>query len=301
MENPNTPLYENTPAIPPRAAIVIIFQSQATVLVALGMLVLGTLIGFIVGARLPAALQALAPPPATVAAETSLSSLAITPTLPTYPASAATSTLNASSINNPTAVGVPNATATPNPNAAVVDTILARARHFKGDPNAPITIIEFGDFQCPFCGRFATLTEPQINEQYINPGTVRFTYLHFAFLGDESFWATEASECAAEQDAFWPYHDKVFANQSGENQGAFSKDNLKRFAVELGLDSDAFNTCLDSGMYTDLVREDSAFAQSLGVRSTPSFLINGEPLIGAQPIEAFQEVIQRVLIVTETE
>lgn len=121
---------------------------------------------------------------------------------------------------------------------------------------------------------------------------MRFGYWHFAFLGPESQWAGEASECAADQDAFWEYHDKLFDSQSGENQGAFNKDNLKRFAVELGLDTQAFDECLDSGKYTSLVQNETQAAQSLGVRSTPTFLVNGKPVIGAQPFEVFQQYIE---------
>lgn len=121
---------------------------------------------------------------------------------------------------------------------------------------------------------------------------VRFGYQHFAFLGPESEWSAEASECAAEQDAFWAYHDLLFDRWGGENRGAFSKDNLKQFAAELGLDTAAFTACLDSGRYTSVVRVEKATIQSLGVRGTPAFLINGRPLVGAQPFEVFQQVIE---------
>lgn len=113
-----------------------------------------------------------------------------------------------------------------------------------------------------------------------------------AFLGLESRWAAEASECAAEQGKFWEYHDKLFASHSGENQGAFSKDNLKRFAADLRLDTTKFNACLDSGKFASLVENETTSAQSLGVQSTPSFLINGQPLAGAQPFETFQKIIE---------
>ncbi len=123
-------------------------------------------------------------------------------------------------------------------------------------------------------------------------GVVRLGYQHFAFLGPESQWAAEASECAADQGAFWPYHDRLFDRQAGENRGAFSKDKLKQFAADLGLDTAAFNACLDSGKYTSLVRTETATIQSLGVRGTPAFLINGRPLVGAQPFEVFQQIIE---------
>ena len=177
----------------------------------------------------------------------------------------------------------------------LMETVLAKTRHFKGDPDAPITIIEFADFQCPYCGRFFAQTEPQINEQYMQSGKVRFAYFNFAFLGPESNWAAEAAECAADQDKFWEYHDKLYDSQSGENQGAFSKDNLKQFAEELGLDTSTFNECLDSGKYTQLVQEESSMASSIGVRSTPTFLINGQAVVGAQPFEIFEQTIDSLL------
>jgi protein-disulfide isomerase len=177
----------------------------------------------------------------------------------------------------------------------LMETVLAKTRHFMGDPNAPVTIIEFADFQCPYCGRFFVETKPQIDEQYMQSGDVRFAYFNFAFLGPESNWAAEAAECAMDQNKFWEYHDKLYDSQSGENQGAFNKDNLKKFAEELGLDTSAFNECLDSGKYTELIQEESSMASSIGVRSTPTFLINGQAVVGAQPFEIFQQTIDSLL------
>jgi len=126
----------------------------------------------------------------------------------------------------------------------------------------------------------------------VNTGKVRLGYVHFAFLGEESQWAAEASECASEQDKFWEYHDLLFEKQSGENQGAFSKDNLKKFAAEMGLDQKKFDDCLDSSKYASVVTGQTSFAQQLGVQSTPSFIVNDQPVIGAQPFESFQKLIE---------
>lgn len=120
-------------------------------------------------------------------------------------------------------------------------------------------------------------------------------YWNFAFLGPESTWSAEAAECAADQEKFWEYHDKLYDSQSGENQGAFNKENLKKFAQEIGLDTQAFNECLDSGKYMALIQEDTQAASSLGVKSTPTFLINGQPVIGAQPFDVFQQTIESLL------
>lgn len=124
---------------------------------------------------------------------------------------------------------------------------------------------------------------------------MRFGYWHFTFLGDESNWAAEASECAGDQDAFWEYHDFLFDNHGGENQGAYTKDNLKKFAATLGLDTKAFNECMDSGKYSELVQSQTNIARQIGVQSTPSFVINGQALIGAQPFDAFKQVFDSLL------
>lgn len=125
---------------------------------------------------------------------------------------------------------------------------------------------------------------------------MRLGYVHFAFLGPESKWAGEASECAADQNAFWEYHDFLFNNQNGENKGAFNKDNLKAFAVQLALDPQTFNECLDSGKYTEIVQQETAWAQSLGVQSTPTFVLNGQGIVGAQPFEVFQQAIEGYIV-----
>lgn len=113
-----------------------------------------------------------------------------------------------------------------------------------------------------------------------------------AFLGQESFWAAEASECAADQNAFWPYHDKIFANHAGENQGTYTKEKLKGFAAELGLNAQTFNDCLDSGKYTQAVQAQSAAAQQLGVTGTPSFFVN-EWLVQAGSLEGLEPYIAK--------
>lgn len=129
----------------------------------------------------------------------------------------------------------------------------------------------------------------------MDTGKVRFGYFNFAILGDESHWAAEAAECAGDQDAYWEFHDYLFSHQNGENQGAFSKDNLKGFAAEMGLDTKVFNECLDSGKYTQFVQDQANFAQQLGVQSTPTFIINGRGIVGAQSFDTFKQVIDSFL------
>lgn len=116
-----------------------------------------------------------------------------------------------------------------------------------------------------------------------------------AFIGSESEWAAEAAECANDQGKFWDYHDKLFASQGGENVGAFSKANLKRFAAEMKLDTAAFNACLDSDKYLAKVRADTAQSSSMGVRSTPTFFINGRMLEGAPSYDQLAQLLNSML------
>lgn len=167
----------------------------------------------------------------------------------------------------------------------------------EGDPNAPVRIVEFSDFQCPFCQRFTLETAPLVLEQFVETGRASLEYRHFSFLGPESFAAAEASECASEQNRFWDYHDIVFLRQGAENRGVFSTGNLKDFARELqevytDFDLDEFDSCVDSGRMRSTVEQMTDEAAALGVRSTPSFLINGQLVAGAQGIDAFGAAIE---------
>jgi len=165
----------------------------------------------------------------------------------------------------------------------------------RGDANAPVTIVQFADFQCPNCKRFAEDAEGEIEEQYVASGLARLEFRNMAFIGTESVYAAEAAQCANDQGKFWDYHDALFENQRGENSGAFSLERLRRFAGEIGLDEASFNQCLDSGKYTDMVLEETDAARDAGVESTPWLLINGEVVKGAQPFGVFQEIIEQKL------
>lgn len=164
-----------------------------------------------------------------------------------------------------------------------------------GKENAKVTVIEFADFQCPFCGKWFTESATNLIKDYVDTGKVKFAYRHFAFLGDESNWAAEASNCANDQGKFWEYHDYLFKNQQGENQGAFSKDKLKGFAANLGLNTSTFNSCLDSGKYTKDVADDTAAGQTAGVTGTPTIFVNGQAMVGAQPYTALKTLIDQEL------
>lgn len=166
---------------------------------------------------------------------------------------------------------------------------------FLGNPNAKVTVVEFSDFQCPFCGRFFHETEPKIIDAYVKTGKVKFVYRDFAFLGPESGWAAEAAQCANDQEKFWEYHDYLFNHQKGENQGAFTKERLKEFARALGLKSGSFDLCVDSGKYRAEVLKDTEAGRSKGVSGTPTNFVNGRPLTGALPYDQFQTAIEEAL------
>ena len=181
------------------------------------------------------------------------------------------------------------------PTVAQASSFTIREANRIGDPNASVTIFEFSDFQCPFCGRFFRTVEAALFRDYVDTGKVTFVYKHFAFLGQESVWAAVASECAADQGRFWEYHDLLFNRQAGENVGAFSKDRLMNFAKQLGLDMAQFEPCLKEERTLDRVQADAQEGRQANVTGTPTFFINGQPLAGAQPFETFQAVIDPLL------
>lgn len=161
----------------------------------------------------------------------------------------------------------------------------------KGSKNAPVTIIEFSDFQCPYCARFFTQTLPLIEENYIKTGKVKLVYRDFPLsFHQHAQKAAEAAECADEQGKFWEYHDKIF-----ENQNVLDTASLKQYAKDLGLDVTKFDGCLDSGRMASEVQKDFRDGSQYGVSGTPSFFINGINLVGAQPYSAFRQVIEQEL------
>lgn len=169
-----------------------------------------------------------------------------------------------------------------------------------GKNNAKVTIIEFSDMQCPFCRRFWKDTLPQLKKDYIDKGQVKFYYRHLPLPPEVHPAATplaEASECANDQNKFWEYHDKIFAEQAEQGEGTIpiTNEQIKEWAAEIGLNTAQFNECFDSGKYSQKVKDDLADAQKAGASSTPTFYINGTPLVGALPYEAFKTIIDQEL------
>jgi len=165
-----------------------------------------------------------------------------------------------------------------------------------GDPNAPVKIVEYADFQCPYCMHYWEETEPQIIQNYVATGKVYYEYRSVGgFIGPESADAADAAYCAADQNKFWEYHDILFANWTGENAGDFAPDKLRQYAAAIKLNLDQFNTCIDSNAHTDQVNQDVSDAKTAGVQGTPAFVINGKLIEGAQPYSAFQQAIDAAL------
>jgi len=161
----------------------------------------------------------------------------------------------------------------------------------KGDADAPVTIVEFSDFECPFCGKFFEETMPQLQSEYVDTGKVKMVFRDFPLgFHQNAQKASEASECAGDQGKYWEMHDLLF-----ENNNALSIDDLKGYAVDLGLDPAEFDDCLDSGKHEQEVKDDMDAGKAAGVTGTPAFFINGEFLKGAQPFERFKAVIDAKL------
>jgi len=169
-----------------------------------------------------------------------------------------------------------------------------------GDPNAPIVMDVYSDFQCSACAIFANQVEPLLAEQYVANGQLYITYRQFPILDrgtSESKQSASASMCAAEQNRFWDYHDMLFANVLGVNAGSFTDKRLIAFAEELELDMDAFRTCLRDDNYQGEISADIAAGQQLGLTGTPSVFVNGTQIApGFVPsFEQLQEVFQEIL------
>jgi len=152
-----------------------------------------------------------------------------------------------------------------------------------GDPNAPVQIDVFEDFQCPACVYYTQQTEVQVIQEYVNTGKVYYVFHNFPFIDDNSALkasdqAANAAMCAAEQNIFWEYHDVLFANWLGENDGSMNDKRLIAFAETAGLDMKAFNTCFDKNPYKSQIQDDLSLGRTMGVQGTPSVFVNGSLL-----------------------
>jgi len=164
-----------------------------------------------------------------------------------------------------------------------------------GNPSAPITILEWGDYQCTYCHRFHQSTFDTIKEDYIQTGKVKIIFKDFPLNGPDSILAAEAAYCANDQEKYWQYHDELYKNWGGENTGWVTRWSLNAFGTTVGLDLEKFNQCLDDHKYKERVNALYQFGKEIGIDATPSFLIfNNEKIIkirGNQPLETFLKTI----------
>src|SRR3989338_1136042 len=178
----------------------------------------------------------------------------------------------------------------PTPSVADMEALLDDDA-VRGDKDAPVTIVEWSDFECPFCARFFEQTLPSIEEEYIKTGKVKLIYRDFPLsFHTQAQKAAEAAECAGEQGKYWEMHDLLF--EEGVQGGVAG---FKQYAKQLGLNTAKFNTCLDSGAMASEVQKDMADGAAVGIQGTPGFIVNGKLVSGAQPFAVFKQVIDAEL------
>lgn len=188
----------------------------------------------------------------------------------------------------------------PQPTKFGMEVLTANASPYLGDKDAPITMVEFGDYQCFFCNRYFHETEPSILENYVDTGKVKILFKDFTIIGSDSVNAAHAAHCANEQGKFWEYHDILYNNWDGENTGWASSEHLLEFAQNIGLDIDLFSECMLNARYQDKIIASNNDAKTLGLDGTPGFFIIGPnnsvtKIGGAQPYDVFKRTFDSKL------
>ncbi len=179
-------------------------------------------------------------------------------------------------------------------------TFLENGSPILGDPNAPVTLIEFGDYQCHFCNVHFHNTEHRLLENFIKTGKVKMIFKDFTIIGPDSVNAAHGTHCANDQGKFWEYHDILYNNWTGENNGWASSDNLLKFAQEIELDIDQWSDCMFDERYSHIISNSSKDARELGITGTPAFFVIGPDnkitrISGAQPYESFEKIFNSEL------
>ena len=186
------------------------------------------------------------------------------------------------------------------PAKITINTFLANGSPVLGNPSAPVTLIEFGDYQCHFCNVFFHSTEGDILKNYVETGKVKIIFKDYNIIGPDSVSASYGAHCAKDQGAFWEYHDILYSNWTGENNGWASSKNLEKFANEIGLDMDVWTQCMLDGKHSQTILASNEDAKSLGITGTPAFFVidsDGKTtkLFGAQPYDTFVKVFENAL------
>jgi protein-disulfide isomerase len=176
--------------------------------------------------------------------------------------------------------------------------IMQNGSPLMGNPDAKITIVEWGDYQCTYCYKFSQSSQDTLIEEYVNTGKANFVFRDFPLNGPDSVLAAEASYCAGDQGRYWEYHDEAYKNWAGEKTGWVNRASLEQFAKTTSLDVDQFNKCLDDKKYNQKVLDNEKFGMNMGIRATPSFLIfTNEKIMkieGNQPLSVFRQVIDTI-------
>jgi len=183
-------------------------------------------------------------------------------------------------------------------NSLTTKKLIENGSPFLGDPNAAITILEWGDYQCTFCYKFHQSTLDVINDNFIKTGKVKLVFKDFPLNGSDSILAAEASHCAEDQEKYWQYHNELYKNWGGERTGWITRESLDTFAVTVDLDLNEFNICLDTHKYQNKVNSTYEFGKEIGINATPSFLVfNNHKIIkitGNQPLEVFLKTFDQL-------
>lgn len=172
---------------------------------------------------------------------------------------------------------------------------------FRGSESAKLNLVEFGDYQCPFCEKFFKETEPILEDEYIDTGKVKFYFLDVSIVGQDSIILAQASWCADEQGKYYEYHDYIYANQGPENSGWGTPDKVKNLVKNIpGIDMKKFSECLDTKKYEERSMQLTAFSKQLGLTGTPTMFVGNSELgytkiTGAQPYSVFKQVIEKYL------
>ena len=181
-----------------------------------------------------------------------------------------------------------------------MDTFVSNGSPILGDPNAPITLVEFGDYQCHYCNVFFQTIEDDIIKNYVKTGKVKMIFKDYNIIGPDSINASHGAHCANEQGLFWEYHDTLYSNWTGENNGWASPRNLTIFAEEVNADMDKWAQCMNEKSHSITINESNNDARTLELTGTPAFfVINSEgkvsKLFGAQPFEVFKKIFDNQL------
>ncbi len=179
-------------------------------------------------------------------------------------------------------------------------TFLANASPMLGNPNAPVLLVEFGDYQCHFCNVFFHSTEDDILKNYVETGKVRMIFKDYNIIGPDSITASHGAHCANDQELFWEYHDILYSNWTGENNGWASPENLAKFAQEIGLDMDEWSECMADMPHSQMILGSNRDARTLELTGTPAFFVIGPdeditPIFGAQPYLVFENIFETEL------